>query len=147
MEIGNCVITWVFFYGQWEPSAFLDFLKMVLWLVLIFGVYNSELSWCRQCYQLKGLSEIEQHYREFYLLCKQNTNSIKHRSYERLTFTWAVWNCILHQFYVSRWSHEIIEQKALYLSAFVCDSSCDLTQRLMKILLRYCGSLDEPVEI
>ena len=37
--------------------------------------------------------------------------------------------------YVSRWPHETIEQKALYLSTFVCDYSCDLTQRLMEILL------------
>ena len=39
--------------------------------------------------------------------------------------------------YVSRWPHEIIEQRTLYLSSFVCECSCDLTQWLMKILLRY----------
>ena len=80
----NCVITWVFFSGQLEPSALLDFLEIVFWLVLIVCVYNWQISWCRHCYQLKGLSELDQHYREFYLLCKQNINSIKHRSYERL---------------------------------------------------------------
>ena len=48
--------------------------------------------------------------------------------------------------YVSRWPYEIIEQKALYLSMFVCDCSCDLTQRLMKILLRFC-SIEKAVEI